>query len=228
MYRYEFQEYEKQMEKLKKVSDEVMRFKKGDNPLTLEHIDKKLGTKTEMAGLVIRLTSACLDSMKTLEKLHKHNFDLRGKVAELSTAALDEIRTDLSRTQSELKNEIIDLKNQIVQSAEEEKKSYAGAVGDSQSLVGPIRKAMRQVKTEDLRMKNVIVHGLDIKPDIPKEGLVEYVKNMASEIVHEIDGEGLYNEPEELTVLGEISASGRAPPVLVRSKTGPLTSSQTE
>ncbi len=218
MYGYEFQEYEKQMEKLRKVSGEVTRFKKGDDPLTSEHIEKKLGTKLDMAGLIMRLTKSCLDAMKTLEKLHKHNFDLRGKVAELSTTALNEIRDGFSSTQGELKTEITDLKNQILQSAAEEKMSYAGAVGDSQSLVGPIRNAMRQVKTEDSRMRNVIVNGLDIKPGIPKEGLAEHVKNMAYEVVSDIDTEQLYDEPEELVVLGKISMSGRAPPVLVRMK----------
>ena len=220
MYGYEFKEYEKQMEKLKKVSGEVIRFKKGDDPIASEHIEKKLGTKLDMAGLIIRLTSACLDSMKTLEKLHKHNFDLRGRVVELSTAALDEIKTDYSNSQSELKKEITDLRSQIQfqQSADEDKKSYAGVVSDSQSLVEPIRKALRQVKTEDFRMKNVIVNGLDIKPNIPKEGLIEHVKGMASDVVLEIAGKDLNDKPEELIVLGKVNTSGRAPPVLVKMK----------
>ena len=227
MYGYEFQEYEKLMEQLSKVSGEVTRFKKGDDRLTSEHIEKKLGTKSEMAGLIIRLTSACLGSMKTLEKLNKHNFDLRGKVVDLSTVALDATRTDFSNTQNELKKEIANLKEQVVRSTDDkEKKTYAGIVGgshnenygDSQFLVEPIRKAMQQVKTDDFRMRNVIVHGLDVNPDIPKEDLIEHVKEMANNVVNEIDEELLYEDPEEFTVLGKVRTSGKAPPVLVRMK----------
>ena len=41
---------------------------------------------------------------------------------------------------------------------------------------------------------------------------------MANSTINEIDGEDLYDQPEELTVVGEISKSGRAPPVLIRLK----------
>lgn len=215
---YEFQEYEDQMEKLKKVTSEVIRFKKGDEPLTSEHIEKKLGNKSEMAGLIARLTNVCFESMKTLRILHKHNFDLRGKVVELSSAALDGIKSDFRNSQDEVKKEIAELKGQMVLSTEEGNKTYAGVLGDSHSLVRPLRIAMEQVKTKESRMRNVVVHGLDIDPSTPEEGLVEHVKQMACLTVNDCDGEGLYDFPEEVTVLGEINKSGRAPPVLVRMK----------
>lgn len=169
---YEFEEYEDQMEKLKKVTTEVMRFKKGGEPLTSEHIEKKLGTKSEMAGLIARLTNVCFDSMNTLGKLHKHNFDLRGKVIDLSSTAIDGIRSDLRDSQDELKKEIAELKKQVIQSSEEEKKTYAGVLGDTESLVRPMRIAMEQVKAKDSSMRNVIVHGLDIDARISEDGLV--------------------------------------------------------
>ena len=41
---------------------------------------------------------------------------------------------------------------------------------------------------------------------------------MANSAINEVDGEDLYDEPVELTVLSEISKSDRFPPVLVRMK----------
>ena len=82
---------------------------------------------------------------------------------------------------------------------------------------------MRQMKEDDLRARNVVIHGLDIKPGTPKENLAEHVKKMAHEVINDINvdlefEEPVYDEPEELAVLGKISMSGRAPPVLVRMK----------
>jgi hypothetical protein len=78
-----------------------------------------------MAGLIARLTNVCFESMKTLRKLHKHNFDLRGKVVELSSAALDGIKSDFRNSQDEVKKEIAELKGQMVLSTEEGNKTYA-------------------------------------------------------------------------------------------------------
>jgi hypothetical protein len=52
---------------------------------------------------------------------------------------------------------------------------------------------MEQVKTKESTMRNVVVHGLDIDPSTPEEGLVEHVKQMACLItVNDCDGEGLH------------------------------------
>ena len=75
---YEFQEYENQTENLRNVS----------------------GVEEICLLLIIRLTSACLDSMKTLGNLHKHNFDLR-RIVKRGGAALDGIMTDFSYSQDE-------------------------------------------------------------------------------------------------------------------------------
>jgi len=223
---YKFMEYEDVIRKIEDVTKTVLKCKKGDNKMGAQELKEKLGDKLNMASLIINLTNVCLSAKCLMRKMHGHNFELRGKVADLSSSAMQKTTDEMRGNQNEIISAIEEVKKEVATNAGNRTfadilDNNAGVVGDSQSLVGPIKKAMRQVKTEDLRMRNVIVHGLDIKPGTPRENLAEHVKKMAHEVVSDINGdlgEQLYDEPEELAVLGKINMSGRAPPVLVRMK----------
>ena len=93
---YTLQEYEDVIKKLEKVTGEVTKhWKTKNDPLTPELLEKKLGSKHEMAGLILKLTKACSDSKNILQKVHSQNFDLRGKVAVLSINALNRVTSDI-------------------------------------------------------------------------------------------------------------------------------------
>ena len=68
----------------------MTKFVKDDKTkLTAKDMKEKFGDKIDIASLIIRFSNVCIDAKKLLGKVHSHNFELRGKVAECSTTALN-------------------------------------------------------------------------------------------------------------------------------------------
>ncbi len=126
---------------------------------------------------------------------------------------IGELPDKFDRLQTEKKDRS-DLSNQI---------TYAGVVGDEKSLIYPIKKAMRQLKEDDVRSKNIVVHGLDINPSntLSIKDRRQSVKMQVQDILHETTSGTAFEvsvDTESVQVLGKVTNSGKAPPVLVKLK----------
>ena len=71
-------------EKVRKTSDEVIgkiiKYKKDGESLRPDQLKEKLGSKRDMAELIIALCNACTGATIFMKRIHEHNFDLRGKL----------------------------------------------------------------------------------------------------------------------------------------------------
>ena len=86
------------------------------------------------------------------------------------------------------------MKEQVVQLTKKKEKSFAGVVGYSLSVVGP----MQQVKTEDSRMRNVIVGGGNRYFRGTSGSTCEvYGERGSTYNLLKLDVEDLYDVPEE-------------------------------
>ena len=149
--------------------------------------------------------------------------------------SIDEMRTELSKStevvRAELKEEIEALPDKF-RTLQSEKKpgsdngdeaTYASVVGDTNALVYPIKRAMIQLKEDDLRARNVVIHGLDIDPNAAHT-LMERrhaIKMQANDILTESTIGTPYKvsaDTESIIILGKVADSGKAPPVLVKLK----------
>ena len=144
----------------------ILVMREGDEP-RLDKSRKKAGTKLTMAGLIIELTNACKAATSVLEEAHLQNLYLQGKVA-----SLEQVKLKVEKVQLEMKNEFVEIKETLFKSAvgnEQDKRSFASVVGDSKSLVEPMKMAFKQMKKEDSKSKyrSVIMHGLstDVEDD---------------------------------------------------------------
>ena len=76
--------------------------------------------------------------------------------------------------------------------------TFAEIVGDTASLVQPIKKAMKQIQVDVSREQNVVIYGLDIDPAKPQD--TDALKKQAISIMEEIEpvdrADLEYNVPE--------------------------------
>ncbi|KAL5257645.1 hypothetical protein ACHWQZ_G012537 [Mnemiopsis leidyi] len=177
----------------------------------------KLGDKMNMATVIVALTNACLNAESMIKKMHGHNFELRGKVADLSTAAIKKLAAEMDRNKSEIMKEIGDTVKENVDLDKSTQRSFADILGtNKEALVLPMKQAIKEIEKEDDRKKNVVITGLDLNPAVTdRKQQEEQVKTLATETVNEAlrGGPG---EVKELVVMGKMSGnSGKAPPVLV-------------
>ena len=229
-YNYKFHEFEDLTKTLDSVIDEVHKHTKGGT-IAADQLKEKLGNKLDMATMIVRLTNACTESKKLLSKLHSHNFDLRGKLADVSFDALNKISEDVRTKHTELKEEIEALPDKICKLQPEKKaesdkgdpKTYASIIGNSKSLVNPIKRAMKQLKEDDMRARNLVVHGLDINPSETWSS-TERHENLKAQVqdvlARSTSGTSLVVRAgaEDMDILGKVDESGKAPPVLVKLK----------
>ena len=224
-YGYKQEEYEKITEKMMETITEVTKFVKDEKTkLTAKDIKDKFGDKTDMANLIIRFSNVCFEAKKFLGKVHSHNFELRGKVAECSTTALNVLTANMRESQTQLISGISDVKEKLDESVkhnETRSKTFAEVAGVGEkpaSLVQPIKKAMRQIREADSRSKNVVIYGLNV--DASESNDVEAVKKHAATIIRAIQLDSgvpqKYEIPDlkQFTILGKLKP-GKAPPVLV-------------
>ena len=221
---YKFKDFEDLIKKIDDVTKPVVKHRKSDNKLGAAELKDKLGDKTSMATLIIHLTNACLDAKSLMSKMHGHNFELRGKVADLSSAAMKQTFSDVRENQTSIMTELNEVKNQVdgVGKKVGEPRSFSEVLGkdlDSASFVLPMKQAIKEIEKEDKRAKNVVIHGLDIDPTIPQEEQDEQIKRCAENCVRSImpvskdDDEDF--EITDIKILGKLGASGKAPPVLM-------------
>ena len=222
-YDYNFMEVEDTIKKIEDVTKAVMKCRKGDNKLGPQELKDKLGDKLSMASLIIDFTNVCLDAKELLSKMHGHNFELRGKVADLSSSAMKKMAEEMRDNQSEIITEIDEMKKKVVTNNNNpaDKKTFADIVGDNKTaFVLPMKQALKQIEEEDSRARKVVVHGLDIDHSIPHEQQEEKLQACAVNCLAEI----LSDEPDcdivdlKFNFMGKIGNSGRAPPVLVTMK----------
>ena len=91
-----------------------------------------------------------------MEKLHSHNFDRRGKVAECSTTALKNISEEFRDKQNKIISDIGTIKSKIEDQPDSRTFAEVVGQGDTVSLVQPIKKAMKQIKEDDARSMNYL------------------------------------------------------------------------
>ena len=183
--------------------------------VTPGELAKKKGTKIELATTLIEMAN-CLTKAKILiEKIHGRNFDLMGKIVsenKLSDSlAQSQVQTDIAikKIQSMMKDKSVCEESNLCSV------SYADVASKNcDSLVSPMKKAMKQVKEDEHRKFNVIVRGIDIDPREPTE---LNCKEQAKDALDEIAPAGMYTpDLEKIKVLGKIvGKEGKAPPILV-------------
>ncbi len=158
----------------------------------------------------LELGAMTTDAM-TIDALSKITEDVRTKHTKLKDD-IEMLPEKIGKLQIEQKPEL----------AEAQEKTYASIVGDGKSLVNPIKRAMTQLKEDDQRARNVIVHGLDIDPS-KTQSLRERRTNVKMQ-VRSVLMETTSAEPddipgvEDMIILGKVNDSGKAPPVLVKLK----------
>ena len=165
----------------------------------------------------------CLDAKSLMSKMHGHNFELRGKVADLSSAAMKQTFSDVRENQTSIMTELNEVKNQVdgVREKVVEPRSFSEVLGkdlDSASFVLPMKQAIKEMERDEERAKNVVFHGLDIDPTIPQEEQDEQIKRCAENCVRMIMPVRDDDEDFEITnikILGKLGASVKAPPVLM-------------
>ncbi len=208
-YNYKFEEVEEFTRTLDSTVQAVWKHKKG-NSLSADQLKEKLGSKLEMATLVIKLAKACMESRKLLSKLHSHNFELCGKLADISFDS-----------QNELKNEISQINEKL---EKQDTRSYASVVENNKAFVLPMKEAMRELEKEQQVSCNVVVHGIDIEPPYleDKKDWSGHVKLQAIDALNLAAGENITKEgllsQDNMTILGKEAIKGKSPPILVKLK----------
>ena len=220
-YGYKFQEYEEIIKVVDDVTKPILKHKK-QKRCTAEDLKDKLGDKLTMSSLIIDLTNACLAAKNLLQKMQAHNFDLRGKVAELASSEIKKMREQVDGNQKDIMSRIDEVREKVAAPCEEPRtfSEVLGKDATSSSFVLPMKQAMRELKKEDERAKNVVFHGLDLEPGKPKDKQIEQLEQVAAWAVTEIldPKEAREFDVVGLKVLGRVGDSGKAPPVLVTMK----------
>ena len=218
-YSYKFKEYEDVLKKIEEAAIPVTKLRKNNPKFGAQELKDKLGDKLSMASRIISLTNACIEAKELLKKLQGHNFDLRGKVADLSTSAVKKLTDSMHDNQSLIMEKIDEVKQSaVVQDENFNNRTFADIVGENKkAFVLPMKQVMKEIEEEDDRKKNIVIHGLDLDPAIPDQDEQEKkLKKTADECILE----ALRHEAsvEHLTIMGKVGKSGRAPPVLVKMK----------
>ena len=71
-----------------------------------EDLKDKFGDKTNMASIIIELANVCLEAKDLLQKMQGHNFDLRGKVADLASTEMNKMREEVLGNQNSIMSRI--------------------------------------------------------------------------------------------------------------------------
>ena len=201
----------------------MISLKKDKQKVGPQEVKEKMGDKLNMAKIIIGLTNACIGAKDMLGKLHGQNFELRGKVADLSTTCVNQLKAEINKNQTEIMTKISEtVKDNIVSPRRdiEQKSTFADIVGKNKNaLVIPMKQAIKQIEKEDERKGNIVIKGLDLNPDITdvkqqedqlKEKAMESVYETSNFVNHE---DGLF---KEIRLMGKIVENeGRAPPVLI-------------
>ena len=236
---YKFMEYEDVIRNIEDVTKSVLKCKKGDNKMGAQELKEKLGDKLNMASLIINLTNACLSAKCLMSKMHGHNFELRGKVADLSSSAMQKTTDEMRGNQNEIIAVIEEVKKEVATNAGN--MTFADILDNNKSesfMVSPIKKAMRQLKKDDMRARNVVVHGLDINPStkLSLKDRHSDLKMQAYNVLNTFQENKFSDEMttdelvvawdqsdkkrtramEDMVILGKVDESGKAPPVLVK------------
>lgn len=218
---YQFKEYEDTMKRIEDALQPVMKVKKGGK-VTSTDLKDKLGDKMNMASVIMTLTNTCLVAKELLRKMHGHNFELRGKVADLSTVAVKKLTTEMDKNTTEIMDAIkqnvsvVDVHGENIV-----KRSFAEMVGENkEALVFPMKQAMKQIKEDDGRKNNIVITGLDLNPAISDDDKQKkQLMKVAKECIIEADLKDS-TDVNKIAILGKIEGqnAGKAPPVLVTLK----------
>ena len=182
-----------------------------------EDLKDKFGDKTNMASIIIELANVCLEAKDLLQKMQGHNFDLRGKVADLASTEMKKMREEVLGNQNSIMSRIDEVQEKVA-----DPRSFSEVLGknlNSASFVLPMKQAMKEIEKDEERGKSLVFHGLDIEPGVPREKQIEQIKDVAEWAVTEI----LDLEPNDrkkvdvvnMKILGRVGNSGKAPPVLM-------------
>ena len=217
---YKFKEYEDTMKKIEDVMKPVLKLRKVKNNVGPQDLKDKLGDKLTMATMIINFTNTCLEAKKLLGKMHGLNFELRGKIVELSSTATNtkSMMEEICQNQGEIIGQMEEIRKKT-STADTGEMTLAEIVGRNSGtdFVEPMKQAIKEVEKEDERAKNVILHGLDIVPDVNVESQKKQLKANARDCLTEaarIEDKDIV----DFKILGRIVKSDRAPPVLVTLK----------
>ena len=217
---YKFKEYEDTLKSIDEATKVVLKQRKVGKKSTAEDLKDKFGDKANMASIIIELTNACLEAKDLLRKMQGHNFDLRGKVADLASAEMKKMREEVRGNQNCIMSRIDEVREKVV-----DRRSFSEVLGkdlSTTSFVLPMKQAMKEIEKEDERGKNLVFHGLDIDPKIPQEEQGERIKRCAtsciSEMVSSSDVGAIVDDIVSVKILGKVGDSGKAPPVLMTMK----------
>ena len=117
-YGYKFQEYEEIIKVVDDVTKPILKHKK-QKRCTAEDLKDKLGDKLTMSSLIIDLTNSFLVAKNLLQKMQAHNFDLRGKVAELASSEMKKMREQVDGNQKDIMSRIDEVREKVAAPGEE-------------------------------------------------------------------------------------------------------------
>lgn len=218
---YKFEDFDATITKIDDVTKSVMKFRKGDQQLGAHELKDKLGDKVTMAALIVRFTNVCLETKDMLKKLHGHNFEMQGKVADMSSSSMKKMAEELKSNQSDIMTQLAEFK-QETKTISGESKSFAEIVGDmKEELVVPMKRAIKELEKEDELSRNIVIHGLDIDPSLQTDEVKKAILLNADEVMIEAGPDRIHGSSkkvESYTIIGNVGMSGKAPPVLVKMK----------
>ena len=230
---YKFHEYEDLTKNIEEVTRVVTKYKtKTGSNLVPHDLKDKLGDKLAMTGLIMNLTTLCLQAKDLLSKMHGNNFELRGTVSKLSSAAISTLTEEIRENQKEIKHNVDEVIKKCEKTSSISSKtdflSFVDVVGDNgKAFVSPMKQALKQIEKEEEKAVNVVVHGHDLNPDIKdndkqEESLKEDARFAIIEVLAVAEErETITNEEKRMTdeiVLGKIrkNGTGKAPPIMLK------------
>ena len=165
-YGYKFQEYEETIKLVDDVTKPILKHKK-QKKCTAEDLKDKLGDKLTMSSLIIDLTNACLVAKELLQKMQAHNFDLRGKVADLASSEMKKMREQVDGNQKDIMSRIDEVREKVreevrgnqncimsrideVREKVVDRRSFSEVLGkdlSTTSFVLPMKQAMKEIET---------------------------------------------------------------------------------
>ena len=213
------EKYRKLIADIGEIKKKIIGMKDENEPLTAKVIERRGGTKLTMANFIVELANACTVAQDLLVKSHEQNIYLQGKLD-----AVNQIKTENDELAKNLKKGMSEMKNSAIKTIKElhkKDRSFADVVGQSTSLVVPMKKSMKGIKKEDYKSKNFVIHGLALSGNNEGDDRVDEIEEMVDQVVQVASATDRKIEIDDFNFLGKLgdTTRGRIAPVLINFKT---------
>ncbi len=207
----------------------ILQMKKRDSTgVTEADIIAKAGSKSDMAKIIFKMTKQLISGGALLKKCGSHIEVLNGKLVSATEQLVEKhsdleksVKEQLNNTAQEMKAYSEVLQHNIQKPCEPEARSR------EQNLTVPIIKAMKYVKEQEDRSKNIIINGIDLDPN--SDNTFDDIQNQLFHLMPKVMGDiscaelnGINDDEEtptsyDIEIMGKIDKpSGKAPPIRVK------------